>query len=47
MRISLISSRMEMSASQNWSNSASDSDSVGSIINVPDTGNDTVGAWYP
>ena len=34
-------------ASQKRSNSASDSLSVGSIIKVPGTGNDMVGAWKP
>ena len=34
-------------ASQKRSSSASDSDSVGSTINVPATGNDMVGAWKP
>ena len=43
----LISSRMAISASQNRSSSASDSDSVGSTIRVPATGNDMVGAWKP
>ena len=42
--ISCISDRMEIIASQNRSNSAFDSDSVGSIINVFTTGNATVGA---
>src|SRR6185312_865500 len=45
--ISLISSRIEISASQNRSSSAFDSLSVGSIISVPATGNETVGAWKP
>ena len=34
-------------ASQNRSSSAFDSDSVGSTISVPATGNDIVGAWKP
>ena len=34
-------------ASQNSSIAASDSLSVGSIMNVPTTGNDIVGAWKP
>ena len=45
--ISRISPRMAMSASQNLSSSALDSDSVGSIINVPATGQDIVGEWKP
>ena len=39
--ISRISSRIAISASQNRSSSAFDSLSVGSIISVPATGNDT------
>src|SRR5690606_9883820 len=42
-----ISLRIESIASQKRSNSARSSDSVGSIINVPATGNETVGAWKP
>src|SRR5690606_6433732 len=42
-----ISSRIAIRASQNRSSSALDSDSVGSTISVPATGNDTVGAWNP
>jgi hypothetical protein len=38
---------MRAIASQKRSSSASDSDSVGSIISVPATGNDIVGAWKP
>ena len=34
-------------ASQKRSSSARLSDSVGSIISVPATGNDMVGAWKP
>ena len=34
-------------ASQNRSSSARPSDSVGSTISVPATGNDIVGAWKP
>src|SRR6185437_33074 len=45
--MSRISSRIAISASQNRSSSAFDSLSVGSIISVPATGNDTVGAWNP
>src|SRR5215831_9126802 len=45
--MSWISARIRIIASQNRSNSAFDSLSVGSIINVPATGNDTVGAWKP
>ena len=36
-----------MSASQNRSSSSFDSLSVGSIIRVPGTGNETVGGWKP
>jgi len=36
-----------MSASQKRSSSSLSSDSVGSIIRHPDTGNDIVGAWKP
>jgi hypothetical protein len=39
--------RIAISASQNLSSSALASLSVGSIIIVPGTGNDTVGAWKP
>ncbi|MNH30459.1 hypothetical protein D3C79_907540 [compost metagenome] len=42
-----ISSRMRIIASQKRSSSSLDSLSVGSIINVPATGNDMVGAWKP
>src|SRR5262245_31225026 len=42
--IARISSRIEISASQNRSSSAFDSDSVGSIISVPGTGQLIVGA---
>ena len=42
-----ISARMAISASQKRSSSAFGSLSVGSIISVPATGNDTVGAWKP
>ena len=42
-----ISSRIAIIASQNRSSSARSSDSVGSIISVPATGNDIVGAWKP
>ncbi len=42
-----ISARIAMSASQNRSSSAFDSLSVGSIISVPATGKDMVGAWKP
>src|SRR5262245_16062105 len=42
-----ISALMEIIASQKRSSSARSSDSVGSIINVPVTGNDIVGAWNP
>jgi hypothetical protein len=45
--ISRISLRMAMSASQKRSNSSRDSLSVGSTINVPGTGNETVGGWKP
>src|SRR4051812_31310429 len=45
--IARISSRIEIIASQNRSSSAFDSLSVGSIIIVPATGKDTVGAWKP
>src|SRR5712671_4871224 len=47
LSISLISSRIEIIASQKRSSSSFDSLSVGSIISVPGTGNDTVGAWKP
>ena len=36
-----------MRASQKRSSSSFDSLSVGSIIKVPGTGNDTVGGWKP
>ncbi len=42
-----ISARMAIIASQNRSSSARSSDSVGSIISVPATGKDIVGAWKP
>ena len=42
-----ISSRMAIIASQKRSSSARSSDSVGSTISVPATGNDIVGAWKP
>src|SRR4029077_18625462 len=42
--ISLISSRIEIIASQNLSSSSFGSLSVGSIMSVPGTGNETVGA---
>src|SRR5215475_15930542 len=42
-----ISSRIAIIASQNRSSSARSSDSVGSTISVPATGNDMVGAWNP
>ena len=42
-----ISARMAMSASQKRSSSALGSLSVGSIIMVPATGNEIVGAWKP
>ena len=45
--ISRISSRMEIRASQKRSSSDLSSLSVGSIISVPATGNETVGAWKP
>src|SRR4029077_460961 len=45
--ISRISCRIAISASQKRSISAFDSDSVGSIINVPATGKLMVGAWKP
>ena len=45
--ISAISPAMAIMASQKRSISASDSDSVGSIMSVPATGNDMVGAWNP
>src|SRR5947208_1430874 len=47
LSISRISSRIEIIASQNLSSSSFRSLSVGSIISVPGTGNDTVGAWKP
>ena len=47
LSISAISSRMAIIASQKRSSSAFDSLSVGSIISVPGTGNDIVGAWKP
>ena len=42
-----ISSRIASMASQNRSSSSFGSLSVGSIITVPGTGNETVGAWNP
>ena len=42
-----ISSRIASIASQNRSSSALVSLSVGSIISVPATGQDMVGAWKP
>jgi len=42
-----ISALIEIIASQNSSISARLSLSVGSIMNVPGTGNDIVGAWKP
>ena len=42
-----VSARMAIIASQNRSSSMRSSDSVGSIIRVPATGNDMVGAWKP
>ena len=42
-----ISRRIAIIASQNRSISARSSDSVGSTIRVPATGNDIVGAWKP
>ena len=42
-----ISARIAIIASQNRSSSARLSLSVGSIISVPATGNDMVGAWKP
>ena len=42
-----ISSRMAIMASQKRSTSARLSDSVASIMSVPATGNDMVGAWNP
>ncbi len=42
-----ISARIAIIASQNRSSSSRASLSVGSIISVPGTGNDTVGAWKP
>ena len=42
-----ISARMATMASQNRSSSSFDSDSVGSTISVPATGNHIVGAWNP
>jgi hypothetical protein len=44
---SSISRRIEIIASQKRSSSAFDSDSVGSIISVPETGKLIVGAWNP
>ena len=38
---------MAIIASQKRSSSARSSDSVGSTMSVPATGNDTVGAWKP
>lgn len=45
--MSAISCRIPSRASQNRSISALSSDSVGSIIKVPATGHDMVGAWNP
>jgi hypothetical protein len=42
-----ISRRIAIIASQNRSSSPRSSDSVGSIMSVPATGNDIVGAWNP
>ncbi|CSB19372.1 Uncharacterised protein [Vibrio cholerae] len=42
-----ISPRIAINASQKRSSSAKSSDSVGSTIKVPATGNDIVGAWKP
>ncbi len=42
-----ISFRIAIIASTNRSISARSSDSVGSTISVPATGNDMVGAWKP
>ena len=42
-----ISARIAIIASQNRSTSGRFSLSVGSIISVPATGNDIVGAWNP
>ena len=42
-----ISRRIAIMASQNRSSSAGSSLSVGSIMSVPATGNDMVGAWNP
>jgi hypothetical protein len=47
LSIARISSRIAIIASQKRSSSARDSLSVGSIISVPATGNDIVGAWKP
>lgn len=41
------SARMAIIASQKRSSSIRSSDSVGSIISVPATGKDIVGAWKP
>ena len=43
--IAAISARIAIIASQKRSSSAFDSLSVGSIISVPATGQDIVGAW--
>jgi hypothetical protein len=45
--ISRASSRIAIIASQKRSSSAFGSLSVGSIISVPATGKETVGAWKP
>lgn len=45
--MSAISCRMLIMASQNLSSSALSSDSVGSTMSVPATGQDMVGAWNP
>jgi hypothetical protein len=42
-----ISPRIAIIASTNRSISARSSDSVGSTMSVPATGNDIVGAWKP
>jgi hypothetical protein len=45
--MSAISPRIPTRASANRSSSALDSLSVGSIMSVPGTGNEIVGAWNP
>jgi hypothetical protein len=47
LSIAAISARIAIIASQKRSSSALDSLSVGSIMSVPGTGNDMVGAWKP